>query len=208
MTESTQYVNIVYFSESSSRLENFEKFRTRYVKTWGHLLNEHGLYWGREVGKHERLWSIIFLKDGHSQEQQLNDPAYQTWETDTAHVMPVRLLNVPTRGAPLHEVLQAGIVVLGHYKLAAHRSAARFDALSDRFLKEVDSPGFRGGTYISPTGLGGEAFTFGAWDSVEAAVQLGADNRHADLLAQMNEAFDATARTFIAFVKFQKHVIP
>ncbi|VDB95218.1 unnamed protein product [Peniophora sp. CBMAI 1063] len=208
MNTPTQYVNIVYFNEDSSKLDNYERFRTRYVRTWGHLLNEHGLYWGREVGKHERLWSIAFLKDEHSQDDLQRSPEYQSWLTDTNTAMPVKLLNVPVRGSrPMHEVLEAGVVILGYYKLAAHRNADRFEELAQRFLTEIDMPGFHGGAYISPTGLGGDAITFGAWDSIQACTQLGTDGRHTELLSQMNEAFDATARTFITFVKFQKHVI-
>ncbi|KZV62592.1 hypothetical protein PENSPDRAFT_692369 [Peniophora sp. CONT] len=208
MSESVQYVTILYIPEDTRRLEKMESFRNRYIQTWGHLLNEHGMYWGRELGKHERLWAIVFLKDGHSQSQMLSDPAYQKWKADTDIALPVKLLNVPVRGnMPLHEVLEAGIVILGYYKLAAHRSAARFEELAQRFLDEVDLPGYRGGAYIAPTGLGGDAISFGAWDSVEACNQLGADGRHADLLAETNEAFDITQRTFLTFVKFRKHVM-
>ena len=96
-------------------------------------------------------------------------PEYQSWINDTDNALvPFRLLSVPIQGStPLHEVLQAGVVILGYYKLAAHRNAARFAELAERFLNEMDLPGFRGGAYVAPSGLGGDAVSFGAWDSIE-----------------------------------------
>lgn len=115
-----------------------------------------------------RTASCEVLKDKHSQGIAQNTAEYESWKADTDKLVPVRLLNVPVQGAmPLHEVLQAGVVVLSYYKLAADRSAARFEELSKRFRDEVGCPEFRGGALISPTGLGGDAVSFGAWDSVE-----------------------------------------
>ena len=111
------------------------------------------------------------MKDEHANDRLQADPGYLAYR-DSFHgainPIPNRLLSMPMRGnMPLHEVLQAGVVLLGYYKLAPDRDSRRFEELTERFLKELDYPGFHGGAYASPKGLGGDAITFGAWDSVE-----------------------------------------
>lgn len=115
-------------------------------------------------------WEV--LKDKHSQEMVENTPEYKSFKADTDKALvPIKLMNRPVRASmPLHEVLQAGVVVLAYHKLSAHQSVARFEELGMRFLNEVrvDCPGFQGAAYALPANEGERDYvSVGAWDSLE-----------------------------------------
>ncbi|VDC06963.1 unnamed protein product [Peniophora sp. CBMAI 1063] len=212
MSDSVQWVTIFFFKEfvDKAQLQAFERFRGAFQKQWGHLFSEHGQWHGREVGKRERLWEVIFWKDKHSDELCRSDPVFQAFEREFfAKVAPIDQIwaGLPVRGTPLHQVLAAGVVLLGYYSLTPAQSPSGFDNLTQQFLDQLDCPGWQGMAYISAADAYGEALSMGAWDSIEASAQLGADGRFVDLLAEANDAFDAMNRTFMAHVKFQKHVM-
>ncbi|KZV74431.1 hypothetical protein PENSPDRAFT_732331 [Peniophora sp. CONT] len=212
MTEAPEWATIFFFEEftDKTQLEVYERFRTAFQKQWGHLFSEHGQWYGREVGKRERLWHVIFWKDEHCDALVRNDPVFQAFEHEFfAKVAPIDNLwsGVPVKGTPLHEVLAASVVFIGYYSLSPSQSPAGFENLTKRLLDQLDYPGWQGMAYVSPVDTQGEALSMGAWDSVEATAQLGMDGRFADILDEANEAFDTAKRTFMALVKFQKHIM-
>ena len=156
----------------------------------GHLFSEHGQWYGREVGKRERLWEVIcecfsygqatsiidqalppsVWKDEKCDELLRTDPVFQAFEREFfAKVAPIDQIwaGVPMRGTPLQDVVSAGVVLLGYYSLSASHSPSGFDNLTERFLDQLDYPGWRGMAYVSPVDAHGEALSMGAWDSVE-----------------------------------------
>lgn len=67
----------------------------------------------------------------------------------------------------MHEVLAAGVVLLGYYSLSTGQSCSGFDSLTEQFLEKLDLPGWQGMGYVSPVDARGRALSLGAWDSIE-----------------------------------------
>ncbi|VDC06964.1 unnamed protein product [Peniophora sp. CBMAI 1063] len=204
-------VTVFFFQEltDSSQLRIFEDMRNAFRERWGHLLTEDGQWWGREVGKHERVWMVVFWKDEHGWEAVLSDPAYPVFEKTFfgSVALPDSLIhNVPVHSAkPLREVLEAGVNFAAYCRLKPDQTA-EWIRVTERLLTELDYPGWQGGAYLSPVDTGGEGLSLGAWESVEASQQLFADGRFSDLMDATNDVFDGAARTFNSLVKFQKHL--
>ncbi|VDC06965.1 unnamed protein product [Peniophora sp. CBMAI 1063] len=209
---SQQRVTVFFFQEltDSSQLRIFEDFRNAIQKNWGHLFSEDGQWWGREVGKHERVWEIVFWKDEHCWDAVLADPSFAEFEKTFFKEVALpdcTVNNVPvySPAKPFPEILGAGVNFAAYCRLEPDQIAEWID-ITERLLDQLDYPGWHGGAYLSPVETGGEALSFGAWDSVMASQQLFADGRYPELMDATNEIFDKATRTFNSHVKFQKHV--
>ncbi|KZV74430.1 hypothetical protein PENSPDRAFT_205451 [Peniophora sp. CONT] len=208
---SQQRVTVFFFQElkDSSQMRAFEDMRNAIQEKWGHLFTDDGQWWGREVGKHERVWEIVFWKDEHGHETVISDPTYPEFQNTffTSVALPDSIMpNVPVYASkPLRETLEGGVLFVSYCRLG-DQPPEKWIEVTERCLNELDYPGWQGGAYVSPLDTGGEGLSFGSWESVEASEQLFADGRFTELMEATNETFDSAARTFNSHVKFQKHI--
>ena len=139
-------------------------------------------------------------KDEHGFEALAADPRYPEFESTffkSVALPDSTIHNVPVHSAlPLREVLEAGVVFASYCRLGPDQTSNEWITVTERLLKELDYPGWQGGAYLSPLDTGGEALSFGGWDSVEVSpvLRLSSFTYATDMNSKANDQLFADGR--------------
>ncbi|KAI0034746.1 hypothetical protein K488DRAFT_68918 [Vararia minispora EC-137] len=198
---------VMWHSTEDGADELFADLRRETQETWGHLLCQHGQFWGRAIERPKKFFWVIYFHDADALVLFKSHPDNGVFRARCALVGADHLaLYRPALAYPLLPLVTAPITTFNYFRLKAEWELAPVENLvvaCNGLLASRKLPGYYGYTWVIPDERGGEGLLIGGWETIEQHDQMGKDDE--ELVERYEELFTTAAKIDVNHAHFERY---